>query len=177
MKLIPISTLVRYLHATRGYGPQQDESLLDAVADQICAAENIERTSSASRKFIERHREAVVSKAPRAAKNPIQAAAREAKRPPAKLSGDLVATDEFLRSYEWRRIRMQALKRLGARCMCCGDSPANGAVINVDHIKPRRLFPALALDIDNLQVLCGPCNHGKGNWDMTDWRGTLVSVP
>jgi 5-methylcytosine-specific restriction endonuclease McrA len=42
--------------------------------------------------------------------------------------------------------------------------------INVDHIKPRKLFPHLALSLDNLQTLCSPCNHGKGNWDMTDWR-------
>lgn len=32
------------------------------------------------------------------------------------------------------------------------------------------LFPDLALSMDNLQVLCGDCNHGKGNWDVTDWR-------
>lgn len=26
------------------------------------------------------------------------------------------------------------------------------------------------LVLDNLQVLCGMCNKGKGNWDQTDWR-------
>lgn len=41
----------------------------------------------------------------------------------------------------------------------------------LDHIKPRRLFPELALVVENLQVLCGDCNEGKGNWDMTDARG------
>lgn len=81
-----------------------------------------------------------------------------------------VMGDEFLQSYEWRKLRMMALTRYGARCQCCGASPANGAVMNVDHIKPRRIYPELALDIENLQVLCGECNHGKGNWDMTDWR-------
>jgi 5-methylcytosine-specific restriction endonuclease McrA len=65
---------------------------------------------------------------------------------------------------------MLALKKHGARCQCCGASPATGAVINVDHIKPRKLFPELALDVENLQILCSECNHGKGNWDMTDWR-------
>lgn len=80
------------------------------------------------------------------------------------------ASKEFLYTYEWRRVRMEALKKYGARCQCCGATPALGAVMNVDHIKPRALFPALALDVDNLQVLCSDCNHGKGNWDMTDWR-------
>ena len=95
-------------------------------------------------------------------------AQRESKRP--KVSKVNIKTDEFLQTYEWRKLRMEALKLHGARCQCCGASPATGAVMNVDHIKPRKLFPELALTLDNLQVLCGDCNHGKGNWDQTDWR-------
>lgn len=81
-----------------------------------------------------------------------------------------VSSDAFLSSYEWRKVRMQALKMYGPRCQCCGATPADGAVMNVDHIKPRKLYPDLALDVNNLQVLCAECNHGKGNWDTTDWR-------
>lgn len=87
-----------------------------------------------------------------------------------KAKYDKVNRDDFLRSYEWRRLRMEALKKHGSRCQCCGATPESGAIMNVDHIKPRRLFPQLALELDNLQVLCHECNHGKGNWDMTDWR-------
>jgi 5-methylcytosine-specific restriction endonuclease McrA len=83
----------------------------------------------------------------------------------------IVAKDEFLQSYEWRKLRMEALKKYGAKCQCCGATPATGAVMNVDHIKPRKHFPELALSLENLQVLCHECNHGKGNWDETDWRG------
>jgi len=90
-----------------------------------------------------------------------------------KKTQDYFASNEFLLSYEWRKVRMEALKRHGARCQCCGASPATGAVLNVDHIKPRRLHPHLALDLDNLQVLCAECNHGKGNWDETDWRKNI----
>lgn len=81
-----------------------------------------------------------------------------------------VNSDAFLRSSEWRRLRYEVLKRNGGRCQCCGATAAAGNTINVDHIKPRRRFPELALAIDNLQVLCGDCNAGKGNWDETDWR-------
>lgn len=84
-----------------------------------------------------------------------------------------VASAAFLETYEWRKLRMQALKKYGPKCMCCGATPATGAVMNVDHIKPRKLFPALAMDLDNLQVLCHECNHGKGNWDQTDWRAKV----
>ena len=83
-----------------------------------------------------------------------------------------VTTNEFLQTFTWRKLRMETIKRYGARCQCCGASPAidNDVIINVDHIKPRKLFPELAIDGNNLQVLCNPCNQGKGNWDKTDWR-------
>lgn len=109
----------------------------------------------------------------------LQNAKRTARRRP-----DLREGDDFLSSYEWRRLRMQVIKERGRRCECCGASPADGkTVINVDHIKPRKLFPALALEKSNLQVLCDACNHGKGNWDQTDWRAdpppanAVIDVP
>jgi hypothetical protein len=86
-----------------------------------------------------------------------------------KYYGDVSGID-FLSSYEWRRVRMEALKKYGPVCQCCGASPSTGAVMNVDHIKPRKLFHQLALDVSNLQILCHECNHGKGNWDTTEWR-------
>ncbi len=81
-----------------------------------------------------------------------------------------VLSDDFLASYEWRALRMRVLKKHGARCQCCGATPWDGVRMHVDHIKPRRHFPELALQEDNRQVLCEVCNHGKGNWDETDWR-------
>ncbi len=77
---------------------------------------------------------------------------------------------DFLQSKAWKRLRFQALKRHGMKCQACGAGPSTGAVLNVDHILPRRLFPESALQIENLQVLCADCNEGKGNWDMTDFR-------
>lgn len=87
-----------------------------------------------------------------------------------KKTGIDPCSDKFLESYEWRVVRMKALKLHGARCQCCGQSPKDGIVLNVDHIKPRKTHPELALSVENLQVLCHECNHGKGNWDDTDWR-------
>ncbi|MFC6439812.1 HNH endonuclease [Bowmanella sp. JS7-9] len=34
-------------------------------------------------------------------------------------------------------------------------------MLHVDHVKPRAKFPELALDINNLQILCETCNLGK----------------
>lgn len=78
--------------------------------------------------------------------------------------------DDFLQSYEWRRIRYEVIVKYESRCMACGRTPKDGIVIHVDHIKPRRKHPELALVFGNLQILCHECNHGKGNWDETDWR-------
>lgn len=89
---------------------------------------------------------------------------------PKTVSGVDVTTDAFLSTYEWRKVRMEALKKYGPKCQCCGATPADGAVMNVDHIKPKKKWPSLALDVNNLQILCHDCNHGKGNWDDTDWR-------
>lgn len=98
-------------------------------------------------------------------------APRRIKPQPTKVAGVDVTSKEFLETYEWRKLRMEALKKYGPKCMCCGATPAAGAVMNVDHIKPRKAWPSLAMDISNLQILCHECNHGKGNWDQTDWRG------
>jgi HNH endonuclease len=82
-----------------------------------------------------------------------------------------VTSDEFLQSYPWRQLRLKVLDRYGATCQCCGAQAQRDRVrIHVDHIKPRRYFPELALVESNLQVLCEVCNHGKGNWNQKDWR-------
>jgi len=99
-----------------------------------------------------------------------KAADRRATPKVEKEDATFVASSRFLESYEWRRLRLTILKRDGMKCACCGATPETGAVMHVDHIKPRKFFPALAMDPNNLQVLCHECNHGKGNWDTTDFR-------
>jgi hypothetical protein len=84
------------------------------------------------------------------------------------------SNDDFLQSYSWRKLRMEALILHGRRCQCCGATPDTGAIMNVDHIKPRKTHPELSLVLENLQVLCHECNHGKGNWDTTDWRQPIA---
>jgi hypothetical protein len=82
-----------------------------------------------------------------------------------------VPSDIFFKSEEWRQLRYKALKKHGGKCQLCGKTRKDGIKLHVDHIKPRSKFPALSLDIDNLQILCEDCNLGKSNKDDTDWRG------
>lgn len=80
---------------------------------------------------------------------------------------------EFYDSREWAAMRYEALRLHGARCQCCGATPSDGrTVLNVDHIKPLRVFWDLRLDLNNLQILCGGCNLGKGARHADDWRNS-----
>lgn len=94
------------------------------------------------------------------------------REPPVKVPANLpfVMTTKWLSTPEWRRLRIEALHKYGNRCIACGASPSDGhTVLNVDHVKPRKTHPHLALDINNLQIMCEACNHGKGNRDF-DFR-------
>ena len=76
----------------------------------------------------------------------------------------------FYKSRDWQELRYKVLRHYGRKCMCCGATPAMGAVMHVDHIVPISKAPDLALQFDNLQVLCEECNLGKSNTDQTDFR-------
>jgi hypothetical protein len=75
--------------------------------------------------------------------------------------------ESFYTQPAWLKLRYEAFKINGRACQVCRSTEVK---LHVDHIKPRSKYPELALDINNLQILCEPCNLGKGNWDETDWR-------
>jgi hypothetical protein len=88
-----------------------------------------------------------------------------------EVNKSFVIKDDFLKSDKWRTIRYRALELQGGACQCCGRSrKSHGVILHVDHIKPRSKFPELALNINNLQILCEDCNLGKSNKFDTDWR-------
>lgn len=82
----------------------------------------------------------------------------------------IASKPNFYASKEWARLRYMAFERYGTRCMVCGGDKSEGVRLHVDHIKPVRKYPELALDINNLQILCAHCNRGKGSEFETDWR-------
>jgi 5-methylcytosine-specific restriction endonuclease McrA len=80
------------------------------------------------------------------------------------------AKNLFFLSDQWIKLRYATLSQRGNNCECCGRSWSVGNPLQVDHIKPRSIFPDLALEPSNLQILCRECNIGKSNIDATDWR-------
>ncbi|MCL6251114.1 HNH endonuclease [Altererythrobacter sp. KTW20L] len=55
------------------------------------------------------------------------------------------------RSMRWKGLRLAAKRRDGWACVQCG---AQGARLDVDHIRPIRTHPELAFELANLQTLC-----------------------
>ena len=85
------------------------------------------------------------------------------------MTDDFIKSNEFLSTYEWRELRQKVFLKYGNYCMCCGAKAKDDVYLCVDHIKPRKKYPELALDLNNLSILCNSCNHGKANWHSTDW--------
>jgi hypothetical protein len=57
-------------------------------------------------------------------------------------------------------LRLAILERDRHRCALCGQGPAHGAALEVDHITPICRGGTDATD--NLRTLCLACNRGKG---------------
>lgn len=60
--------------------------------------------------------------------------------------------------WDWQcKYKNYLLKRDGKKCNQC-DSTQN---LEIDHIKPVSQFPELAMDLENLQILCSKCHNEK----------------
>ena len=108
---------------------------------------------------------------------PKQKGWKKNRRVPSKITPNGMAEllgEEFVKSHafylckEWKALRYTVLNESDGRCECCGASKKDGAVLHVDHIYPRSKYWRLALNKENLQVLCDLCNTGKSNNDTRD---------
>jgi 5-methylcytosine-specific restriction endonuclease McrA len=85
--------------------------------------------------------------------------------------------DGWRNTSDWQQWRIRQLDLQNWRCGYCEQAMAFGEKIylangdfelqpthpTVDHILPKSLFPNLALDKQNLMMLCWSCNQKKGN--------------
>ena len=58
-----------------------------------------------------------------------------------------------------RWLRFEVLKRDGFACRYCGARPADGARLQVDHVRPK--VDGGSDDPSNLTTACEDCNTGK----------------
>ena len=76
-------------------------------------------------------------------------------------------TDPFYKSGPWRALRLQALQRDHYICQDCLAAKARGEILRpktaiiVHHILPRKDYPELELDLDNVISLCDACHNKR----------------
>lgn len=59
----------------------------------------------------------------------------------------------------WKQRQYEQL--IDGKCPMCGQKLPNIDYLQIDHIKPISTHPKCAIDPDNLQLLCSPCNLKK----------------
>lgn len=68
---------------------------------------------------------------------------------------------------EWRKVRLEILKRDRWTCYLCGKQPLEGADATVDHVVPLSVLKnearKLRHDPSLLRACCRKCNSSKGN--------------
>ncbi|MED1603638.1 HNH endonuclease signature motif containing protein [Alkalihalophilus marmarensis] len=78
----------------------------------------------------------------------------------------------FYKSKEWQLLRREVLERDNYECQECkrngrvytdNHDPDKHKRLDIDHIKEIEDHPELALEIDNLEVLCVKCHNKKHN--------------
>ena len=68
----------------------------------------------------------------------------------------------------WNERKENELKRHGRKCQGCGWESENSNDFNNDHKTP--IERGGTNNRCNLQILCPPCNAGKGNMTDPKWR-------
>lgn len=103
---------------------------------------DVQRALAAGREHFRR-----VARVPKATTNPLPAQERHKRRPSLSTA-----------------LRFAVLKRDNYRCQLCGKTANEGVQLDIDH--KIALANGGSNYMDNLWVLCSPCNHGKGVDDL-----------
>jgi len=73
----------------------------------------------------------------------------------------------------WNIGFLQAFIRDGGRCVYCGKEVMDEFCVACgDHLLPKRLYPSLSENVDNLVPACANCNSIKKDYDPSDGKGS-----
>lgn len=71
--------------------------------------------------------------------------------------GDLNRRNFYV-SFVWKRLSLEVKRAAGWRCQECHQGPKDGYGLEAHHIKSLWEYPELALDPNNIEVLCPDCH-------------------
>lgn len=67
--------------------------------------------------------------------------------------------------YRHKDIKEKLFESSYQKCAFCESKPAESGNIEVEHFKPKSLYPELAFEWNNLLPVCRKCNDSKSNHD------------
>jgi uncharacterized protein (TIGR02646 family) len=75
---------------------------------------------------------------------------------------------ELLKHYRHKDIKMSLFSSSFSKCAFCECHPKEGGNIEIEHFKPKALFPELTFVWTNLLPACRRCNGKKGSHNTED---------
>lgn len=77
-----------------------------------------------------------------------------------------VPPDALLNAYRDPAVKQHLIVEASGKCIYCESKITHVYFGDVEHIKPKSLFPSERLSIENLGLACATCNNAKGEfWD------------
>lgn len=73
--------------------------------------------------------------------------------------------ERLLLHYRHKDIKKALTESSHCKCAFCECKPGKSGNIEVEHFKPKSLYPALTFDWDNLLPACRKCNEAKSDYD------------
>ena len=71
-------------------------------------------------------------------------------------------------AYRHPEVKGHLIREAHGKCIYCESKITHVYFGDVEHIKPKRAFPAEQLDIENLGLSCALCNNAKGDFWSAD---------
>lgn len=82
-----------------------------------------------------------------------------------KLLNDGIAPPQsLLDSYRDPDLKVHLKTEVNDKCIYCESKITHVYFGDIEHIKPKAIFPAERLDISNLALACAACNNRKGDY-------------
>ncbi len=78
--------------------------------------------------------------------------------------------------YSFKKYKNDLFQEFDGKCCYCGVKAFSPQMVDIEHFKPKSLYPDLANDISNLLIACRECNISKGAAFPLDENGEALLI-